>query len=77
MQACNAVTMMRHAALEGFGLVYLPEDLVKAAIHDRPDAGDSHKPPATFGFSGKGPDLGNRGPLTEQPVSDLVQCLKI
>ena len=28
----NAVTMMRHAALEGFGLVYLPEDLVEAAI---------------------------------------------
>ena len=28
------MTMMRHAALEGFGLVYLPEDLVKAAIQE-------------------------------------------
>ena len=26
--------MMRHAALEGFGLVYLPEDLVKAVIQE-------------------------------------------
>src|SRR4029077_20577450 len=30
----NAVTMMRGAALEGFGLVYLPEDLVEAAIQE-------------------------------------------
>lgn len=30
----NAVTMMRDAALEGFGLVYLPEDLVEAAIQE-------------------------------------------
>jgi DNA-binding transcriptional LysR family regulator len=28
----NAVTMMRHAALEGLGLAYLPEDMVEAAI---------------------------------------------
>jgi DNA-binding transcriptional LysR family regulator len=28
----NAVVMMRHAALEGLGLLYLPEDLVEAAI---------------------------------------------
>ena len=30
----NAVTMIRHAALEGLGLAYLPEDLVEAAIHE-------------------------------------------
>jgi DNA-binding transcriptional LysR family regulator len=28
----NALTMMRHAALEGVGLAYLPEDLVETAI---------------------------------------------
>jgi DNA-binding transcriptional LysR family regulator len=28
----NALTMMRHAALEGLGLAYLPEDLVETAI---------------------------------------------
>jgi DNA-binding transcriptional LysR family regulator len=30
----NAVAMMRHAALEGLGLAYLPEDLVEAAIQE-------------------------------------------
>lgn len=30
----NAVAMMRQAALEGFGLAYLPEDQVEAAIQD-------------------------------------------
>ena len=28
----NALTMMRHAALEGVGLAYLPEDMVETAI---------------------------------------------
>jgi DNA-binding transcriptional LysR family regulator len=30
----NALAMIRQAALEGLGLAYLPEDLVKAAIQD-------------------------------------------
>ena len=32
--AFNAVAMMRHAALEGLGLAYLPEDQVEAAIQE-------------------------------------------
>jgi DNA-binding transcriptional LysR family regulator len=30
----NAVAMIRHAALEGLGLAYLPEDMVEAAIRE-------------------------------------------
>jgi DNA-binding transcriptional LysR family regulator len=30
----NAVAMIRHAALQGLGLAYLPEDLVEAAIQE-------------------------------------------
>jgi DNA-binding transcriptional LysR family regulator len=31
----NSVRMMRQAALDGFGLAYLPQDQVDAAIHER------------------------------------------